>query len=326
MDKNKIWKLINNQLPPEQQQDVWEEINASSEALRNYKELKKNWSLSGAEVSFSEKELDVKLATFKRQYNKGFNSKNRMILMLKYAAILLIAFSASYALWYNTNSSFKTNSIVKHFESGTGNVSTILLADGSQIWLNSNSSIDIINQEASTIELSLRGEALFDIIHNENRRFIVNAQDLKIEDLGTRFNVRSYIDDDEIIATLIEGEIEVSNFSKQMSEILKPGQQLKYSILNKQFSVGKIDTTFIGKWTENKFEFVDKTLLEIARDLENWYGVTIAFENNQIANERFTGVIQKSTSINKVLDILAYTAGIKYSINETKNSIEIMIQ
>jgi len=326
MDKNKIWKLINNQLPPEQQQDVWEEINASSAALRNYKELKKNWSLSGAEVSFSEKELDVKLATFKRQYNKGFNSKHRMILMLKYAAILLIAFSASYALWYNTNSSFKTNSIVKHFESGTGNVSTILLADGSQIWLNSNSSIDIINQEASTIELSLRGEALFDIIHNEKRRFIVNAQDLKIEDLGTRFNVRSYIDDDEIIATLIEGEIEVSNPSKQMSEILKPGQQLKYSILNKQFSVGKIDTTFIGKWTENKFEFVDKTLLEIARDLENWYGVTIAFENNQIAKERFTGVIQKSTSINKVLDILAYTAGIKYSINETKNSIEIMIQ
>ncbi|WP_430817750.1 FecR family protein [Carboxylicivirga sp. RSCT41] len=326
MNKSMIWELITHQLSAQKEKEVWEQIYSSPELLTQYKEMKRIWSLSGNNQVLPTETIDRKYKEFSKQH-MGRNTDRRLLFTLvKYAAVLIVAFASSYALWMLNDSRQSNYQAVHTYETGNGSTNTITLSDGSQIWLNANSSIDIQKADKQCVELKLEGEALFDIIHNEERRFIINAQSLKIEDLGTRFNVRNFKDDDHIVATLIEGEIMVSHINRQFNEVLVPGQQINYSKVDGRYTIEHIDTSYVGSWKESKFEFVDKSLADIALDLENWYGVSITFKNKALEKERFTGVIQKSTSVEKVLDVIAYTAGIKYSINQTNDSTEIMIQ
>ncbi|MCG8578691.1 MAG: DUF4974 domain-containing protein [Bacteroidales bacterium] len=326
MNKSMIWELITHQLTPQREKEVWEQINSSPELLAQYKHMKTIWSLSESDKVFPNETISDKYKAFRTQHIKQRSKGIRILSVLKYAAILLIAFASSYSLWMLNNMQESSYSTISHYETGNGSINTIELSDGSQIWLNANSSIDIQKADNNCVELKLDGEALFDIVHNEQRQFIINTQSLKIEDLGTKFNVRSFKDDNVIIASLIEGEIQVSHIKKQFNEILIPGQQISYSKADGQYTISHIDTTYVGSWKESKFEFVDKSLEDIAKDLENWYGVSITFKSKQLEKERFTGVIQKSTSIEKVLDVIAYSAGIKYSINQINDHTEIMIQ
>ncbi|TRX71479.1 FecR family protein [Carboxylicivirga sp. M1479] len=323
MDKTTIWQLVTNQFPTKKHHKLMKDVLQSPQLLAQYQELKKLWSLSAAENTLSEPEVNIKYQQFKKNY-QSINVKNNWLgSFSKYAAMVVIMLSVAYGLWVN-HTEKPTSMTVTYFESGTGSNNSIKLADGSQIWLNSNSSINIQEQSNKHIEIQLVGEALFDIIHNEKRQFTVNTEDLKIRDLGTRFTVKSYPNDAQITATLVEGEIEVSNH--KIHETLSPGEKITYTKTNGKYVIAAVDTTYVGSWKKDKFEFIDKTLKDIAKDLENYYGVNIQFENTQLGNERFTGVIQKRTSIEKVMDIISYSAGIQYSMKETKNSIEIMIK
>ncbi len=325
MDKNTIWKLITRQLPRDKEKQIWDEITQSPELLATYKDLKKSWSLSGYQQQFSDEQLKQRYSQFRRKYKKQSIGAKRLKQIVSYAAAMLLAFASSYTLWHISNRNTPPMQQVLHFEAGQGSINNFVLADGSVIWLNSNSFIDIVTIEDNSVEVNLTGEALFDVVHNDNRRFIVNARNLVIEDLGTRFAVRNYSDDKEITATLIDGTIEIKDSAQMLNQVLAPGQKLSYSVKNGTYAIQSIDTAYVGKWTEDKFEFINKTLSDIAKDLENWYGVTISFKEDKHKRERFTGVIQKSTSIEHVLDIITYPTGIKYSINTTKNRKEIMI-
>lgn len=325
MNKKTIWELITHQLPPDKQKEVWNQVQASPESLDAYKELKRIWSLSAAQQPLSHSQIDTKYKQFKRQYQQQSKALIWLRQGIKYAAVIAIGMFISYSYLVTRPSDSITGNQVQHIEAGLGTINKVVLGDGSRIWLNSNSSLNIMDASNNKIEMELEGEALFDIIHDENRQFVVNVKNLIIEDLGTRFTVRSYPNDEVISATLIDGEIEVTDTKEALKQTLVPGQQLCYSLIDGTYTINPIDTTYAGKWTEEKFEFVNKTLEDIAKDIENWYGVSIRFQKEKLKQERFTGVIQKSTSVENVLDIIAYSAGIKYSINASKDKTEIMI-
>ncbi|WP_430810464.1 MULTISPECIES: FecR family protein [unclassified Carboxylicivirga] len=325
MDTVKTWKLITNQLSPKEAQETWAQIMRSPEDLAAYKKLKAQWSLTEGQQLIDNDGIEQKLKEFKLHYRKLLPPPTKWLYFSRYAAVAIILLS-SLLVWQQFKLHDDSQIHFSHFESGKGSINKVLLADGSVIWLNANSHISLVKQNEHLLEMDLSGEALFEVVHNENRRFIVHTQQLKIEDLGTRFNIRSYAEDQQVTATLIEGEIEVSEPQSSLREILSPGQQLIYSLKDKQYTLNTVDTSTVGRWKEAKFEFIDKTLREIARDLENWYGVSITFKNKELEKERFTGVIQKSTPLEKVLDILSYSSDIKYHTKQTPNGTEIMIQ
>ena len=325
MNKKTIWELITRQLPPDKEKEVWSKIQASQDLLCEYKELKRIWSLSAAQQPFSDSQIDSKYKQFKKHYQKQSIGLHWFKQVVKYAAVIAISIIVSYSYLITRRTDLVSTNQVQHIEAGSGTINKVVLADGSQIWLNSNSSVNIIDANDEKIELELNGEALFDIIHDDNRQFVVNVKNLIIEDLGTRFTVRNYPNDELILATLLDGEIAVKDTQQALNQTLVPGQQLSYSLIDGTVTINTVDTTYVGQWTEEKFEFVNKTLEDIAKDIENWYGVTIRFQKDKLKHERFTGVIQKSTSVENVLDIIAYSAGIKYSINTSKNKTEIMI-
>jgi ferric-dicitrate binding protein FerR (iron transport regulator) len=110
-----------------------------------------------------------------------------------------------------------------------GSQKQVTLPDGSKVWLNSGSELSYNKYftQAPIKEITLKGEAFFDIKHDPNRTFIIHTRYMDIKDLGTRFNVKAYDDDDNMETSLINGSVEVypKNHPEQMIR-LKPNEKI----------------------------------------------------------------------------------------------------
>ena len=121
----------------------------------------------------------------------------------------------------------------------------VTLPDGSKVWLNSGSELSYNKYFAGAPikEITLTGEAFFDIKHDPNRTFIIHTRYMDIKDLGTRFNVKAYDDEDNMETSLINGSVEVypKNHPEQMIR-LKPNEKIVINtraLQNGQFKKGQ---------------------------------------------------------------------------------------
>ncbi|RXG11399.1 FecR family protein [Leeuwenhoekiella aestuarii] len=186
------------------------------------------------------------------------------------------------------------------------------LADGTKVWLNSDSQLKYPESfavgEPRTVEL-VYGEAFFEAspssAHN-GTRFKVNTNNQEVEVLGTEFNVKAYKEEANVLTTLIEGTIQL-NTHHQKAEVLKPGQQ---SVLNKQngnLLVSKVDTDSEIAWRNGLFSFNDKSLLEIMKVLSRWYDVDVNFEDETLKEVTFNGQLKKNQELSSILKLIKNT-------------------
>ena len=102
----------------------------------------------------------------------------------------------------------------------------MMLSDGSRLWLNSGSSVTFpVVFDSKERKVSITGEAYFEIAHDPSKKFIVTANNLTTEVLGTHFNVNAYDDEEDTKVTLLQGSIKVMA-SGNWSSIIKPGEQV----------------------------------------------------------------------------------------------------
>jgi ferric-dicitrate binding protein FerR (iron transport regulator) len=213
-----------------------------------------------------------------------------------------------------------------------GSKTKLLLPDGTQVWLNGGSKISYDKNYGTEVrEVSLTGEAFFDVVRNPQKPFLIHTGNIQIKVLGTAFNVKSYPDEENIETTLVRGSIEIT-FKDRPSEkvILKPNEKLivaneenlptpnikqpvrqmnepiiTISHLNHEKSDSLVMET---AWMQNKLLFRDQSFKELALDMERWYGVSIQFDNSQRDTLHFTGSFENET-IQQALDALKLTAG-----------------
>ena len=131
----------------------------------------------------------------------------------------------------------------------------------------------------------LKGEAYFDVAHNDNCPFIVCTEGIDTKVLGTKFNVCSYSKEQRNI-TLVEGKVEVSNTLSKETTILKPGQNISFDNEEKPH-IKEVNTAVYTAWTEGLFYFEDKPLKDIMSTLGRWYNVNIFFENENLYDIKF---------------------------------------
>lgn len=222
----------------------------------------------------------------------------------------------------------------------------IELPDGTRVWLNSESKLEYKgNFNDSIREVTLEGEAFFDVVKDKSRPFIVHTSDIDIRVLGTAFNVKSYPKESQIEATLIHGLIEVINKKEPTSPkvILRPHQKLVFAketralVLpdpgvnktlpaHKPFSVTVLprhiaDTALVEtSWVYNKLIFDGESFREIARKMERWYNVRISFKSEKIADIPIH-VEFKDETIEEALKALQVIESFDYTIKG--NEIEI---
>lgn len=184
-----------------------------------------------------------------------------------------------------------------------------VLPDGSEVWLNSGSSLEYPKEFSRKKRLvKLSGEAYFDV-QKSKTPFEVVTDNIQVNVLGTAFNVMSYSNTNPEV-TLERGKVQlISNSGEQ--QILAPGQQAVIDTANLSIQVQKVDTEIYSSWTDNKLIFRNESLKDVVRRLERWYNIEIELDDQFISDKKLTATIEYE-SITEVMDLLEITLPIKY--------------
>jgi transmembrane sensor len=159
--------------------------------------------------------------------------------------------------------------------------------------------------------VEMKGEAYFEVKHNEHKPFRVIVENQQVEVLGTHFNITAYHEDGEIRTTLVEGSVKLS--SNADLAILKPGQQGFIPQGDKKYTINYVDLASVTAWKDGLFSFDHTDLHSLMGQISRWYDVKVVFlpgENEDI----FSGKLERNADLSKVLKILE-VGGVHFKVD-----------
>lgn len=187
-----------------------------------------------------------------------------------------------------------------------GNQYSLVLPDGTKVWLNAESSITFptaFTDNQRNVKIS--GEAYLEVAKNKHMPFKVSFSDgAEIEVLGTHFNISSYKDEPGARATLLEGKIRISRGHKM--SLLKPGEQAYIKGDNPFQIIKDVDVEAAVAWKNGFFSFSDADIQTVMHHLARWYDLDVTYKG-AIGKERFSGEIDRTLTLVSVLKILEKT-------------------
>ncbi|MCK0146707.1 DUF4974 domain-containing protein [Arenibacter sp. F26102] len=226
-------------------------------------------------------------------------------------------------LVYDSSNKITTEIAYNYLTIPRGGQFHIKLADGTLVWLNSDSQLKypvaFVEGKTRIVEL-VYGEAYFEVSPSTEHlgaRFRVLNVSQEIEVLGTEFNVKAYKDETNIYTTLVEGMVTISTATS--TQVLKPNEQSKLDLKNNTISINPTNVGQEIAWRKGIFSFKGKSLQEIAMVLSRWYDVDIAFSTPDLKYVKFNGVLKKEEAIEEILNSILTTNSIKaYEIKNKK--------
>lgn len=177
----------------------------------------------------------------------------------------------------------------------------LTLADGTKIWVNAASTLHFpLIFKGDTREVSLSGEAYFEVAKDPKHPFIVNTGADKVEVLGTHFDVKAYRDEPSAYATLLEGAIRLTN--GQHTVKLAPGQQGKVNT-GGTISVRNVDAGEAVAWLHGQLSMQNMDVTAFLNEVSRWYDVNVVYKGN-VPHMSFSGFLNKQVPLSKVLEAL----------------------
>jgi ferric-dicitrate binding protein FerR (iron transport regulator) len=202
----------------------------------------------------------------------------------------------------------------------------ITLPDGSQVWLNAASSLHYPTAfSGAAREVTLTGEAYFEISENAAMPFRVRVNNMQVDVLGTHFNVMAYTDEEAIHTTLMEGSVRVSNptstnhtSSNPTSAILSPGQCASLYHNNGTLKVQRhVNTEEAIAWKNDLIQFAGTDIRAAMRMIARWYDVEVEYRGN-IPNAHFRGGLSSNAPVSQVLNMMQQTGEAHFEISGRK--------
>ena len=188
----------------------------------------------------------------------------------------------------------------------------LMLSDGSKVQLNSLSSIRFPVQFAQDCRLvELEGEAYFEV-SKTGQPFIVQTKGMKIEVLGTTFNISAYANE-EYQTTLVSGSVKVQT-ENGSNRILKPSEQACITPGSNQINVRNVDTAFYTSWIHGKINFKDQRLDDIMKTLARWYDMDVVYENEATKELRFGCYVNRYNEITPLVKLLEQTGRVTVTV------------
>jgi len=249
-----------------------------------------------------------------RLKNEG---KFRLLLssLSRIAAILFIPLLIASGILLNRQLNFKKNQqfAMQEITSPPGVRSEVILPDGSNVWLNAESTIKFkVPFDQKSRDVSLSGEAFFHVQKNPNVPFIVNTGAVNVKVLGTRFNYKAFKDENEIEIVLAEGKVSLTtDGGKRENEvIMKPGDRAVY---DRASNLTKVTNEKIEKyiaWHDGKLVFDETPMPEVASQIGRWFGVDVVISDSKINSYRITTTFENE-SLHEVLELLRLSSPIE---------------
>lgn len=196
---------------------------------------------------------------------------------------------------------------------------SLVLADGTRVWLNAESTLRFSYPFDSLRTVYLDGEAYFEVAHNAAKPFEVKTEENTLRVLGTKFNVRAYKEQPYQV-TLLEGKVQISNGID--TEILVPNKQLNQPSEAKTYEVIPVNAKLYSAWTKGVFEFNNASLKDIMCQLERWYNVEVDYATEDLKDIRFTGSILKNESLGYALEMIQKISDVRFSKRDEQVLIE----
>lgn len=319
--KNLYSKYINNQLTVAELEELRKD-NPQKFSSEMEEALNEEWN---ADEDYSQIPDDV-VAGIKSRLDKAIDKKRRVIVPLYYkvlgwaAVILLPLFILSTLYIYKEHTQAVSEEMV--VATATGEKATITLPDGTLVTLNSNSRLSytpkVYNKDNRQISFS--GEAYFNVAKDKERPFMIDARGLKVQVLGTKFNLSVRKEDKNAELFLESGKVLFTSLLKRESVVLSPNQKLTMNQMTGEMSVMKETDNMVSAWRRNEMIFRNAPFESVVKAIENVYGVRIRMEYKSDSMDVFTGTLV-TNDLNSVLEVIETTNNLKAT--KTNNIISI---
>jgi len=351
-----IYKYLSNEASEQEVQMLFEWIDASEENKKHFITLKKTWALTAlsedistvstpviaiqpkkkviqylkyaavflvlfglGKLAFdfnhetkSSKEIVLELADGRSEYitkdnqTKLVNDKGDLIAKKFSNQIIYFGKVQDQEVVYNT------------LKVPYGKKFKLTLSDGTVVSLNSGTTLKYPEQFGinGKRNVYLTGEAFFEVAKDKQHPFIVNANQVDIEVLGTKFNVSAYPENPSVNGTLVEGSIEMYETENKLNAVLlQPNQMATWNNNSKKITTKEVDPGFYSAWTKGELAFKDTPFSTIAKIIQRTYDVEIINENTVLARQNFTGTIKISeSSVENILELLKRDTPFNYSV------------
>jgi ferric-dicitrate binding protein FerR (iron transport regulator) len=189
------------------------------------------------------------------------------------------------------------------------------LPDGTKGWLNSNSKLLYQGNFSVDRHVTLDGEAFFDVKKNPDKPFTVSADDIQLKVLGTRFNISSYKNENNIEVVLEEGSLLFNDRKSNKQYTMVPNDLITYDKTKMDFSAKPVQAQKYLSWKEGKLVFRNDPLDVIARRLERWYNVDVEV-NVEICQDLSLFATFTDENLEEVLELLKQSLPIDYTIED----------
>lgn len=267
---------------------------------------------------------------------------------IRIAALILLLIGVGTTLkflFFNSKNTAQPDLVYKELKTPRGKRMFITLTDGTHIWLNSESSLKYPEKFTGKERIVyLNGEAYFDVAHNKHVPFAVITSEIRVNVVGTTFNVKSYSDDNKIETTLETGVIRIEKLNNKSGNalneiVLKPNQKYVFykesmdadveniennlskkpeetkQLAKIESKISKIEeikeTEIFTGWKNNKLVFKNERLYDLKKRLERWYNVKIGIAKPELNNKRLSGTFVNE-SVDEALKALRFASDINY--------------
>ncbi|KAF2328926.1 FecR family protein [Flavobacterium ginsenosidimutans] len=191
------------------------------------------------------------------------------------------------------------------------------LPDGSTVLLNDNSTLkyDQNSFDSETREVTLTGEAFFDIKHNPKKPFIVHTGKIQTRVLGTAFNINAQNSSNNIEVTVARGKVQVGDTEK-IYGVITPNQQIKVNKSTLNFEQNNVSAAIVTEWKSNYLILDDINMAEAASLISQKYKVQILISNDKIKNCRITASFLNEEDLDHVLKVISSVIETEYHYNK----------
>lgn len=218
--------------------------------------------------------------------------------------------------------------------SATGIVTKAILPDGSEVWLNSQSTLTYpqrFTKKHRTVNLS--GEAFFSVVSDKKNRFeVITPQDVVVSAYGTEFNVSTYANDPNCEVSLAKGHVEITTKALGEPQPLNVDEKAIYDKQSGKIAIHPTDTYVDTAWKDGKMIFRRAKLDQIADKLSKKFGVSFTLEDEGLKEYEYTATFVDE-SLEDILELLGMSAPITYTIqkqeqldNDTFTHKEVIIK
>lgn len=189
-----------------------------------------------------------------------------------------------------------------------GNRSKVILSDNTVVWLNAGSRLIYPSVfKDKTREVTLFGEAFFDVTENKEKPFVVKTTSVEVKVLGTEFNISAYPEENVVQTVLKEGSVSVRRNNAGLFEkeiLLKPNQMASFNKNTNETKIHDVDAGYYTIWTKGLLSFDQIDLNRIIKKVERYYNIRVEYDNPLLGSIKISGKLDLAQEKEEVFEYL----------------------